>query len=763
MAKYRVKHDSKDGSDDFEFVHKHNGVRIVKEPSKVDTKLESEDEDDFTLNSNLTPSSELTESDAMDHSDEEEGFIPQVHDVKGHDNKVVHESFKELINMNKRIAKPLTPSPSVKINDSKFNAEKNSSFKDLNYDYEDEGFQQDQFINDNIDTPILSENTPNNDKLGKQVSVNMNVTDETSAAMLNNINNTVPLNKNNMSMQHSVDNGFHKSLTNNPASSIQSVDAPGDGYSSLEEERVDLLFKLDRLHKKNFKIRSFDDRSNIQDIRKEYNRIKNELELEHSIGFSRKILMAVVSTIEYLNKRYDPFDLALGGWSESVMENINSYDNVLERLYYKYKNRVAMPPELELLITLAGSAFMFHMTNSLFKAAMSKSAGGNPDLLQSMMSAFANMAAQQPPPQQPPPPQQQQQPPPHHQRQPQQQNGIASRTGSTPMQQQVVNAGHNTSSHHDVNYSQQQSAYAQQNQFGPTQNGASALLTQPNTSDDHRPGNHEVFSQNMGNKQPYTMKGPPLDVTSILGSKAPTAVTNILPGLMGMLTGGGPLVGHLTNAPVMNNPIPSNAINVPKRPIEVEDERFNKPLGIVSNANAPLNMQVFQTTANKQEVTYMQNTSPLPAHVSPHGDMAHMKFNHEFNNNQFFKKHNEVEQNQLPIQIMKPNIVVRNEEKPFLPEPPPLRKTLIMEEESVEDAILPKNNHTPALDEDRLSDIITDDLETVKTDNLNTVQSDDEKMSIRSVSLTPSAGRSSVATAAKRSRKKASNGKVLVI
>lgn len=202
---------------------------------------------------------------------------------------------------------------------------------------------------------------------------------------------------------------------------VTDPNVPSQGYTSIDEEKADLLFKMDRLRKKGMTVRIMDFTNDIREIRLEAARIRNEMELDNSLAFSKKMLMAVVSTMEFLNKRYDPFDLALDGWGEHVMEGIDSYDNVLEKLYYKYRNRASMPPEMELLLSLAGSAFMFHMTNSMFKKLASNAGGGggnNPDLLRSMMSAFSNVAKQASPsqaaaPQQsqpPPPPQQQQQP-----------------------------------------------------------------------------------------------------------------------------------------------------------------------------------------------------------------------------------------------------------------------------------------------------------------------------------------------------------------
>jgi hypothetical protein len=123
--------------------------------------------------------------------------------------------------------------------------------------------------------------------------------------------------------------------------------------------------------------------SPVEDIEMEYNRHKRSVDVEGSIQFSRKMLMACVTGLEYLNSRYDPLGLHLDGWSESVIEDIHNYDDVFERLYDKYHSSVEMAPEFELLLMVAGSAFMYHLTNSMFKSAM-PGANANPDMMRNV-------------------------------------------------------------------------------------------------------------------------------------------------------------------------------------------------------------------------------------------------------------------------------------------------------------------------------------------------------------------------------------------
>jgi hypothetical protein len=169
---------------------------------------------------------------------------------------------------------------------------------------------------------------------------------------------------------------------------------PSKGYSSIDEEKSDLLNKLGRLEKKGFAInKRLNAYSNVEDLRTEVKRITYSIDVEQSIRFSRRMLVACVTGLEFLNKRYNPFEIQLEGWSESVMENVDDYDGVFEELYVKYRSKVNVAPEVKLIMMLGGSAMMFHLTNSMFKSAlpnMNDVLKQNPDLVKNMMSAVQN-------------------------------------------------------------------------------------------------------------------------------------------------------------------------------------------------------------------------------------------------------------------------------------------------------------------------------------------------------------------------------------
>jgi hypothetical protein len=168
-------------------------------------------------------------------------------------------------------------------------------------------------------------------------------------------------------------------------------------YEQIQQEKQQLLFHLERLQKQGYPpSKKYSMASSYEDMQFEYDRLKKQRDVEKSIKFSRKVLMAVVSGVEFLNNRFDPFDIKLNGWSENMMENMNDYDEVFEELHDKYSESVKMAPELRLMTMVAGSGFMFHLTNSLFKSSSPKLNDilkQNPDIMKNVQeAAMKNMA-----------------------------------------------------------------------------------------------------------------------------------------------------------------------------------------------------------------------------------------------------------------------------------------------------------------------------------------------------------------------------------
>jgi hypothetical protein len=154
---------------------------------------------------------------------------------------------------------------------------------------------------------------------------------------------------------------------------------------------------LEALEKKGVELsKKYNMESSLQEMQGEYETIMDEKSKQNSVKFQGNMLMAVINGIEFLNNKFDPFDIKIDGWSDQVQENINDYDDIFSELHEKYKSKASMAPELKLLFQLGGSAMMVHMTNTMFKSAMPSMDDvlrQNPDLMRSFQSAAVNSMA----------------------------------------------------------------------------------------------------------------------------------------------------------------------------------------------------------------------------------------------------------------------------------------------------------------------------------------------------------------------------------
>ena len=162
-------------------------------------------------------------------------------------------------------------------------------------------------------------------------------------------------------------------------------------------EKFKFLRKLEALEKKGVELsKKYNMESSLQEMIGEYETIMEEKTKLNSVKFQGNMLMAVINGIEFLNNRFDPFDIKLDGWSEQINENITDYDEIFGELYEKYKSKATMAPELKMLFQLGGSAMMVHMTNTMFKSAMpgmDDILRQNPDLMRSFQNAAVNSMA----------------------------------------------------------------------------------------------------------------------------------------------------------------------------------------------------------------------------------------------------------------------------------------------------------------------------------------------------------------------------------
>ena len=162
----------------------------------------------------------------------------------------------------------------------------------------------------------------------------------------------------------------------------------------LLREKFRFLRKLEALEKKGVELtKKYNMESNLAEMQGEYEMIMEEKTRQNSVKFQGNMMMAMINGVEFLNSRFDPFDIKIDGWGEQINENITDYDDIFGELYEKYKSKATLAPELKLLFQLGGSAMMVHMTNTMFKSAMpgmDDIMRQNPDLMRQFQSAAVN-------------------------------------------------------------------------------------------------------------------------------------------------------------------------------------------------------------------------------------------------------------------------------------------------------------------------------------------------------------------------------------
>jgi hypothetical protein len=169
----------------------------------------------------------------------------------------------------------------------------------------------------------------------------------------------------------------------------------------LLKEKFEILRKLETLESKGATLsKKYSMDSDLNEMKGEFEFLMNEKEKDNSMKFQGKVLTTLITGIEFLNNKFDPFDIKLDGWSEQINENVDDFDEIFAELHEKYKSKAKMAPEIKLLFQLASSGIMIHMTNTMFKSAlpgMDDIMRQNPDLMNHFTKAAMSSMEQSSP------------------------------------------------------------------------------------------------------------------------------------------------------------------------------------------------------------------------------------------------------------------------------------------------------------------------------------------------------------------------------
>ena len=229
------------------------------------------------------------------------------------------------------------------MNEKKQDNSKNSN--DINID--DLNNLEDELNNLAAETSSSSTNNFSSSGLfGMDDKPSVSFNEEPSIRILGNDNDANDLGQStaNTSSDSKTWDGYGKfnNIPMNPDSSPISSE-PKMTKDELLREKFKYLRKLEALEKKGVELtKKYNMESNLQEMMGEYEMIMEEKTKQNSVKFQGNMMMAVINGIEFLNNRFDPFDVKLDGWGEQINENITDYDDIFSELYEKYKSKATL-------------------------------------------------------------------------------------------------------------------------------------------------------------------------------------------------------------------------------------------------------------------------------------------------------------------------------------------------------------------------------------------------------------------------------------
>jgi hypothetical protein len=166
----------------------------------------------------------------------------------------------------------------------------------------------------------------------------------------------------------------------------------------IRMKKIELLRKLCEIKSKGYQLsKEYDFNSSLEEMEYEYELLRSFADKRNGVKVFKNGLLQAVSVIEFLNDKYDPFDFQLSGWGEHMSVEIDSWEDVLEEIYEKYKGSgKKMAPEVKLLYLLIASGSAFHFTKSQSNKlpGLDSMLASNPSLLSKIINPGKNESSQ---------------------------------------------------------------------------------------------------------------------------------------------------------------------------------------------------------------------------------------------------------------------------------------------------------------------------------------------------------------------------------
>lgn len=187
-----------------------------------------------------------------------------------------------------------------------------------------------------------------------------------------NINATAePRHYSSHSLHNTSTHSFNQNQNQNQDNNSYEFHTPEMTPYELKRAKREVYNKLQKLKDKGIRIPRFTEDSDLAEMTEYYKMKSKDLRLYKGVRTMRKVVTSIATVTEFICGKWNPLNLELEGWSESVNENITDYDDVFEEFADKYfRDRSKLPVEIRLIGLIAWSALSFHFTNLMAKNMM---------------------------------------------------------------------------------------------------------------------------------------------------------------------------------------------------------------------------------------------------------------------------------------------------------------------------------------------------------------------------------------------------------
>ena len=160
----------------------------------------------------------------------------------------------------------------------------------------------------------------------------------------------------------------HESRPSTNIPFIEPTNVPIKNLSPQEVrmKKIELLRRLSEIKSKGYNLtKEYDFNSSIDEMEYEYALLKSFADKRNGTKLYKNILLNGISLLEFVNDKYDPFEFRLNGWSEHMSIEIDSYEDIIEELYEKYKSTgKSTPAEIRLIFLILASGAAFHFSKT---------------------------------------------------------------------------------------------------------------------------------------------------------------------------------------------------------------------------------------------------------------------------------------------------------------------------------------------------------------------------------------------------------------